>query len=107
MSFVIAPFTIKDVTIDVIEDALPVGLVVTPLSFIACAIWPCLLAKTMAEATKPLAAVDSTVFKSVFTLFMSLFFISFIFGTLFTFLLFSIILAFFLPKMVLCMAQSI
>ena len=69
MSFVVTPLAVEYITIDVVENATTVRLVIAPLALIASAIWPSLLAKSVTETTQPLTAVHCTVFKSVLALF--------------------------------------
>ena len=69
MSFVVTPFAVEHITIDVVENATTVRLVIATLAFIASAIRPSLLAESVAETTQPLATVYCTVFKGVLALF--------------------------------------
>ena len=69
MSFVVTPLAVEYITIDVVENAATVRLVIAPLALIASAIWPSLLAKSVAETTQPLTAVHCSVFKGVLALF--------------------------------------
>lgn len=111
MGFVITPFAIKDVTIDVIENALTMRFVVAPFSFVTRTVWPRLLTEAMAEAAKPLALIDSAVFKCVLAFFMCQLFSLFFIVVFRAFLMFLEMLAigvhFELPKMVLGVAQRI
>lgn len=65
MSFVIAPLAVEHITINVIEHATAVRLVITPLALISCAVRPCLLAESVTEPSQPLTAVHSSVLKGV------------------------------------------
>ena len=69
MSLIAAPLSIKHISIDMIEDTSTMRLIVLPFTFVACAVWPSLLAKTMSEAPEPLATVYRSILESVFTLF--------------------------------------
>ena len=69
MSFVVTPFAVEYITIDVVENATTVRLVIAPLALIASAIWPSLLAESVAETTQPLTAVHCSVFKGVLAFF--------------------------------------
>ena len=53
MSLVIAPLTVKDITVNMVEDASTVRLVVLPLSLVARTIRPSLLSKAVSEPSKP------------------------------------------------------
>ena len=69
MSFVVTPLAVEYITIDVVENATTVRLVIAPLALIASAIWPSLLAKPVTEATQPLTTVHCSVFKGVLAFF--------------------------------------
>ena len=69
MRLVVAPFAVEDIAVDVVENTTTVRLIVAPFTFVASAVWPFLLTKTMTESAKPLALVDSSILKRVFTFF--------------------------------------
>jgi hypothetical protein len=63
--FVVDPISFIDVPVDVYELSISMSSIVTPESFIACAVWPDLDAKTITEATNPLPLVSRTCFESI------------------------------------------
>ena len=69
MRLVVAPFAVKDIAVDVVENTAAVRLIVAPFTFVASAVGPFLLTKTMTESAKPLSLVDSSILKRVFTFF--------------------------------------
>ena len=69
MGLVIAPLSIKDISVNMIEYTASMSFIVAPFSFIPRSIRPSLLAKTMTEAIKPLTTVNCAIFKSILTFF--------------------------------------
>ena len=57
--FVIDPFAFVNVSVGVVQFALPVGLAVTPLTLVSAPIEPLLLAKAVTHPVHPLALVQS------------------------------------------------
>ena len=57
--FVIDPFAFVNVSVGVVQFALPVGLAVTPLPLVSAPIEPLLLAKAVTHPVHPLALVQS------------------------------------------------
>ena len=56
--FVIDPFAFVNVSVGVVQLALPVGLAVTPLTLVSAPIEPLLLAKAVTHPVHPLALVE-------------------------------------------------
>ena len=66
MRFIIGPLAVKYIPVHMIKNPATVRLIVLPFTFVAGAIRPGLLAKTVAETTKPLATIHGSVLKGIF-----------------------------------------
>ena len=65
IGLIIGPVAVVDVAINVDKSTLPMGSVLSPLSTVLGSIGPRLLAKTVTEATLPLACVNGARLESV------------------------------------------
>ena len=62
---IVRPVAIVDISINVDESTFSMGSVLTPLTTVLGPVIPSLFAETIAEATLPLACVDSTSLEGV------------------------------------------
>ena len=63
--FIVCPETIVNVSINMDELAFSMSTILPPLANVLCSIRPCLLSKTVAEASFPLTCVDCSSFELV------------------------------------------
>ena len=61
--FVLFPFAVVDITIDVGELAFPFGFIVEPLAFVLGSIRPDLYSKSFTNVTPPLTVIDNSIFE--------------------------------------------
>jgi hypothetical protein len=65
VGLILLPLTIEHVTVDVVETAFPMCLVVEPLSLVASTVLPCLRTRSIAVGASPFAFIDCTAFVSL------------------------------------------
>ena len=63
VSFIIEPFALKHIAINVPKLPASTCFIVFPKSFISRSIWPCLYAKAMFHLPKPLSFVHCSILK--------------------------------------------
>jgi len=61
MGFVVQPLALVDVAVGVLELALPVRLVKSPLALVARTVRPNLMSEAVSHIVQPLSSVDSSV----------------------------------------------